>query len=136
MLAVIGFALLYAFIDIVYVLSTSFIYLNVVRKVQKEDTKFDASRIVGAVLAYVCIVVGWIFLVAPAVRQNVATHKYHPLLAGGMIGFVYGIALHGTYNLTNFAMFKNWTTAIVVQDIVWGTTLATAISAAYAWSLR
>ena len=43
-------------------------------------------------------------------------------------GALLGAVAYGTFALTNFAVFKGWTTSLVISDIAWGTFL-TALSA-------
>ena len=35
-------------------------------------------------------------------------------------GFVFGFVAYGTYNLTNMATIKNWSSTIVIIDMIWG----------------
>ena len=35
-------------------------------------------------------------------------------------GFVFGVVAYGTYNLTNMATLKNWSSSIVWIDMFWG----------------
>ncbi|MFL2544066.1 MAG: DUF2177 family protein [Alphaproteobacteria bacterium] len=42
-------------------------------------------------------------------------------------GFVFGLVAYGTYNLTNMAVIKDWSSTVVFVDMFWGASL-TAIS--------
>ena len=35
-------------------------------------------------------------------------------------GIVFGIVTYGTYNLTNMATIKNWSSNVVIVDMIWG----------------
>ena len=35
-------------------------------------------------------------------------------------GLVFGIVAYGTYNLTNMATIKNWSSTVVFVDLIWG----------------
>ncbi len=62
------------------------------------------------------------FAVRPAlVEQRTATAAVH--------GAVLGAIAYGTYTLTNYAIFTQWSILLVVSDIGWGTFL-TAVTAA------
>ena len=62
------------------------------------------------------------FAVRPALAdKRVATAVLH--------GAVLGAVAYGTYTLTNYAIFSQWSVLLVVSDIGWGTFL-TAITAA------
>ena len=43
-------------------------------------------------------------------------------------GFIFGLVAYGTYNLTNMAVIKDWSSTVVFVDMFWGASL-TAISA-------
>ena len=57
-----------------------------------------------------------------------------PAVQGGSIGqaVIYGAILgliaYGTYDLTNLAVMKGFTTKIAVIDMIWGTVLTGAVS--------
>ena len=42
-------------------------------------------------------------------------------------GFIFGLVAYGTYNLTNMAVIKDWSSTVVFVDMFWGASL-TAIS--------
>ena len=44
--------------------------------------------------------------------------------------FMFGLVAYGTYNLTNMATVKGWSTSVVFVDMVWGGSL-TAFSSYY-----
>tara|TARA_Y100000590_G_scaffold130443_1_gene148983 strand:- start:19 stop:423 length:405 start_codon:yes stop_codon:yes gene_type:complete len=35
-------------------------------------------------------------------------------------GIIFGLVAYGTYNLTNMATIKNWSTNVVFVDMIWG----------------
>ena len=43
-------------------------------------------------------------------------------------GFIFGLVAYGTYNLTNMAVLKGWSTTVTFVDMFWGGSL-TAVSA-------
>ena len=82
----------------------------------------DASA-TAAVLFYVGYLAAILYLaVRPALAdQRVATAALH--------GAALGAVAYGTYTLTNYAIFAQWSVLLVVSDIGWGTFL-TAVTAA------
>ena len=38
-------------------------------------------------------------------------------------GFIFGLVAYGTYNLTNMATIKGWSTKVVFVDMIWGGSL-------------
>ena len=45
-----------------------------------------------------------------------------------LAGSLFGIFTYATYDLTNHATVRNWTTRLAVTDIVWGSVMATFCS--------
>ena len=67
------------------------------------------------------------FAVRPALAEKrVATAALH--------GAVLGAVAYGTYTLTNYAIFSQWSVLLVVSDVGWGTflTAVTAVAACLA----
>ena len=79
--------------------------------------------VTAAVLFYVFYVAGIVFI---AVRPALAAKRLSiAVVNGAALG---GIA-YGTYTLTNYVLFSDWSVVLVASDIGWGTFL-TAVSAA------
>jgi uncharacterized membrane protein len=67
-----------------------------------------------------------IFAVGPALHSG----KWQTaLLWGAMLGFF----CYMTYDLTNFATLKVWSTKVTILDIIWGTILTGSASLAGFW---
>jgi uncharacterized membrane protein len=82
-----------------------------------------AASVWAAAMFYVGYIGAILFVaVRPALAEK---HIATALLHGGVLGAV----AYGTYTLTNYAIFAQWSVLLVVSDIAWGTFL-TAISAA------
>jgi uncharacterized membrane protein len=85
----------------------------------------------AAIAFYLIFPVGlMIFAVTPALRSgSIATAS----LNGALIGFF----AYATYDLTNQATLRNWTTQLTIVDIAWGAVLgALAASAGYGAASR
>jgi len=63
------------------------------------------------------------FVVAPALDAGSLQQAW---LAGAALGLV----VYGTYDLTNLAVLRGWTTAAAIVDIAWGTVVTAASAAA------
>jgi hypothetical protein len=50
-------------------------------------------------------------------------------MKAAMLGGFLGMIAYGTYDLTNWAVMKNWPVAMSLVDIVWGTVLSAASAA-------
>ena len=76
----------------------------------------------AAILFYLLWVAGLlVFVVVPGLQAG-SVKKV--LLLGALFGFL----TYATYDLTNQATVKDWPLTITVVDLLWGTTLATAVS--------
>lgn len=86
----------------------------------------EKPNMVAALLFYVIYVIGVIvFVVNPALEKGSLMH------AAGY-GALFGLVAYATYDLTNLAVIKGFTTKIVVIDLLWGT-LLTAVGASVAY---
>lgn len=87
-----------------------------------KDMLLTQFRPAPAVVFYLLYTGGVIFFaVLPALRDE-------RWIQATAYGAVLGLVAYGTYNLTNFAILKNWDTKITVADMAWGT-FATAVAA-------
>ncbi len=82
----------------------------------------EDPRLVPAVAFYLLYVGGLVLLAArPALREGSAK------LALGN-GALVGLFGYGTYALTNYAMFKDWTWHLVWTDMLWGMLISSTVS--------
>mgnify|MGYP003955217155 CR=1 FL=1 len=82
----------------------------------------DKPIIWAAVLFYVIYVLGVaILVIEPSIKSD-------SLLKAFYTGFIFGFVAYGTYNLTNMATIKGWSSSVVFVDMLWGGFL-TAFSA-------
>ncbi len=81
-----------------------------------------------AVAFYLLYILGMmIFAVGPALHSG----KWQTaLLWGALLGFF----CYMTYDLTNYATLKVWSTKVTVLDIIWGTILTGSVSLAGWWA--
>ena len=76
----------------------------------------------AAIIFYLIFIAGLIvFVIAPALEKGSWTHA---LLFGALFGFV----CYATYDLTNFAVAKDWSLLVTIVDLVWGAVLAASVS--------
>lgn len=132
--AIISVVVLYLVIDVVYVKFVSQrIALPVITAVQ--GGKMPRFNFVAAVVTYLILVVGFVFLVPPRVKmigkiKNSWERIKKSLMVGGMLGFV----IYGTFNGTNMSIFENYTLKMAVTDTIWGTFVFTLITFIF-WTL-
>lgn len=82
----------------------------------------DKPNMLPALVFYVIYVVGVIiFVVNPALAKDSFWH------AAGY-GALFGLVAYATYDLTNLAVTKGFSTKIVVIDMIWGMILTAAVA--------
>lgn len=90
----------------------------------------DRPNLVVAFIFYMIYAAGLlVFVVQPALSQPGVLKA---MLWGGFFGFV----AYATYDMTNLATLKGFTTRIAIIDMVWGTVLSAAVSGLSVWLLR
>jgi uncharacterized membrane protein len=82
------------------------------------DILIDGFRPAPAVAFYLVFAAG---LVVFAVRPGLAACSLR-LAAGN--GALLGCLAYATYDLTNLATVRNWTTSLTLADLAWGTALS------------
>lgn len=87
----------------------------------------ERPNMVAAVAFYLLYGVG---VAALVLRPAVASGSAGSAL---LWGAVFGLVAYGTYDLTNHATLRNWSTAVTVIDMAWGTVLTACTSAAGVW---
>ena len=84
-------------------------------------------RIAPAVAFYLLDMLGlMIFVARPGTRHGAAWVVAH--------GALFGLFTYATYDLTNFAVLKNWDLALTIEDVAWGMVISTIVSLV-AWSI-
>jgi uncharacterized membrane protein len=78
------------------------------------DLLSPRPNVAAAVVFYIAYIAGMIFLaVAPAVREG-------GMARAALNGMVFGAVAYATYDLTNHATLRGWSTRLTVIDITWG----------------
>jgi uncharacterized membrane protein len=93
----------------------------------------DQVRITPAILFYLLQIAGILVFVLP--RGRAARSSW----VAFWLGALFGICTYGTYDLTNDAVLRVWTTRITVFDMAWGavvTGVASAVGASVQRLLR
>jgi uncharacterized membrane protein len=86
------------------------------------DLMLDGFRIVPAALFYPLQITGIVVFVLPLVRQRGG------LWAAVAFGALFGPCTYGTYDLTNQAVLRVWTSRLTVIDMAWGAFVTAAAS--------
>lgn len=86
------------------------------------DLLRDVPNWPAAIVFYLLFLVGlMIFAIIPASQAG-------SLQKAALYGALYGFFTYMTYELTNYAVLKDWPWQIVIIDITWGVALATTVS--------
>jgi uncharacterized membrane protein len=89
------------------------------------DMLADKVRLAPAIVFYLLYPIGIaIFAAIPALRNNSVSHA-------AVYGALFGLFAYATYDLTNAATLRQWTTQITIADIAWGA-IATGLAATIA----
>lgn len=112
-------AVLFLVIDMVWLLWLGrSIYVTEIGEILRQPPNFSA-----AAAFYVLYVTGLMIMVIwPAVQ---AQSVWQGLVYGALLGLI----AYGTYDLTNLAVMKGFTTRIAIIDMLWGTVLTASVSA-------
>jgi uncharacterized membrane protein len=81
------------------------------------DLMVDRVRIAPAVIFYLLQILGILVFVLPRGRQRGS------LQAAFWYGALFGICTYGTYDLTNQAVLRVWTSRLTLIDMAWGALL-------------
>ena len=82
----------------------------------------EKPNMTAAVLFYLIYVVGVVvFVISPALEKGSLSYA---LTRGALFGFV----AYATYDLTNLATMKGFTTKVVVVDLAWGALLTATVA--------
>jgi len=90
----------------------------------------DAVNIAPAVAFYLIYLTGvFVLAILPAAQAN----SWKRLLVHAA---VFGFCAYATYDLTNQATLKVWSTTVTVVDLAWGTFVTTAAASVGFWVMR
>jgi len=82
-----------------------------------------------AILFYLLYPIGLvIFAIVPALRSG-------SIVTAFLFGALFGLFTYGTYDLTNHATLRNWSTTLTIADMAWGTFLGGISAACATWTL-
>lgn len=92
-------------------------YDALVASVQKKKM---TVRIIPAIIAYLAMVIGLVFIIIPnAKKDKNGSAVIRALKYGGLFGLV----VYAIYNATNYAIFNGYLLPVAIMDTLWGTFL-------------
>jgi uncharacterized membrane protein len=116
---------------LVVFVAIDFIWLSTMADVLYKPTMGDMLapefRLVPAVVFYLIFAAGLAFFaVRPALQSQ-------DILIALFYGAAVGLVAYATYDLTNQATLKNWSTVLTIADLAWGAALSAVASASAYW---
>jgi len=103
-LSILFTAIIFVCIDSVYLTLMSSYMLNQVKSVQGSPLKMN---FLAAIICYLFLVFGiYYFIIKP--KRSVRD------------AFLLGVVIYSVFELTNLAIFKNWSILTVLLDTLWG----------------
>ena len=99
-------------------ISTNFnYYMTVLKKIQKEPF---IVKIPPIIISYICLSIAlylYLKFIIYEIKEQKKTNKY---LIAILYGFLFGLAVYGTYSFTCCTYFKNYTYYDGFKDTIWG----------------
>ncbi len=102
------------------------IYLAELSHIMLSPEHMGPHQWIAAILAWLVLVVGIVLFVLPQTKRSDIKH------AAGL-GALYGLVVYGTYEFTNYAIFKYWPVTIVAVDVAWGCAFCATLSVILTW---
>jgi uncharacterized membrane protein len=88
------------------------------------DMLLDKPNLAAAIVFYLLYAAGVVFFAVSAALRNGAWST------AALNGAVLGLVAYATYDLTNQATLRNWSTTLTALDLGWGTALTAASATA------
>ena len=110
------------------VIDAPYLYLNSTlygEKVKVISGKKITNRYYSALMVYIALASGIVFLVRPLIMQDKDTNLIRKsILYGGVFGF----AAYATFDFTMHFMFQDWDILVSIMDTLWGSVLCSIVA--------
>ena len=117
----IKFIVVYILVDMIWIIGATKSHNKMIEDVQGSKLVVDP---VAASMYYLMAPLAYIFIIKPLSKNKTDVIKNAMLV---------GLLMYGTFDLTNKALFKNYTWKYAVSDILWGMT-SMAVSSSIVFS--
>jgi len=99
-------------------ISTNFnYYMTVLKKIQKEPF---VVKIPPIIISYICLSIALYLYLKFIIYEIKEQKKYNKYLITVLYGFLFGLAVYGTYSFTSCTYYKNYTYYDGFKDTLWG----------------
>ena len=109
--------ILFIILDGIWISTNFNYYLTVLKKIQKEPF---VLKIPPIIISYICLSIAlylYLKFIIYEIKEQKNTNKY---LIAVLYGFLFGLAVYGTYSFTCCTYFKNYTYYDGFKDTLWG----------------
>ncbi len=111
-------------IDVVWISAIAKkIYLHAFSSIMLSPEHMEPHQWMAAIIAWLVLVVGIVLFILPQTSSKKLKH------AAGL-GALYGFVVYGSYEFTNYAIFKHWPVSIVAIDLAWGCVFCATLTVA------
>jgi len=105
-----------------------YLYLN--SKMYEKKTiaisgKTYTKRYYSALIVYLALALGIVFLALPRIRKNSLKNRATDAI---LYGGVFGLASYATFDFTMHFMFEDWDLGVSIMDSVWGGILCSIVA--------
>ena len=114
--------ILFMLVDAPYLYTNSKMYEN---KTIAISGKTFTKRYYSAVIVYLALALGIVFLVLPRMRKDTVKHRIQDAI---LYGGIFGLASYATFDFTMHFMFDKWDLGVSIMDSVWGGILCSIVA--------
>jgi uncharacterized membrane protein len=108
---------LFIILDGIWISSNFNYYMTVLKKIQKEPF---VVKIPPIIISYICLSIALYLYLKFIIYEIKEQKKYNKYLITVVYGFLFGLAVYGTYSFTCCTYFKNYTYYDGFKDTLWG----------------
>ena len=109
--------ILFIILDGIWISTNFNYYLTVLKKIQKEPF---VLKIPPIIISYICLSIALYLYLKFIIYEIKEQKKYNKYLITVLYGFLFGLAVYGTYSFTCCTYFKNYTYYDGFKDTLWG----------------
>ena len=108
---------LFIILDVIWISTNFNYYMTVLKKIQKEPF---VLKIPPIIISYICLSIALYLYLKFIIYEIKEQKKYNKYLITVVYGFLFGLAVYGTYSFTCCTYFKNYTYYDGFKDTLWG----------------
>ena len=106
-------------LDFIWISSNTNMYGKMVQKMQNTTM---SVRLYSAIIAYILMIVGLVWVIFPIIDANIKLIK-NKVVGALRFGGLFGLVVYGIYNSTNYAIFNDCSLKVAFIDTLWGVTV-------------